>query len=63
MARQGQCPCGLCRHQRFDAEPEHLRQVMVLGVFGVRHQGGGDLPALRVRQALQRGRQVEPHHR
>ena len=49
--------------ERLHAQPDHRRQILIGGILGVRQQRARDVPAGGVIQALQRGRQVEPHDR
>ena len=42
---------GIAAHQRLDGEPEELRQVVIVGVFAVRHQLARDRPAAGLRRS------------
>ena len=61
MRRMFQGGARVARDQRLDAEPDHLRQVVIAGILAARHQTAGDRPALSLIDALQRRGQVQPH--
>ena len=49
------------RDERLDAEPEHLRQVVIGGILAVRHELAGDRPALRFGDPLKRRGEIQAH--
>ena len=61
--RQVERSAGVFLGQRLRGVPVHQRQVVVAGILRVCEQSFQHVPALGRRQALQAGRDVQPHHR
>ena len=52
---------GIAAHERFDGEPQNLRQVLIAGIFAVRHERARDRPPLIFGDALKSRREIEAH--